>query len=223
MIYPRPTGIGRLAEIAYEGMRPVHKAYDAERNWPLLRFLDVYYLPLQLIDDIVRDTEYVDENGDTQVIPGWGILFDPDRCPARYLPFLAMFAGVRLRPGMTEAEIRSRIKTRDGLLRCRPAALIKAAQDNLEGEKRVILRERYDPFNASVDAPGYFQVITFTDDTPDSDAVKRALLEQKDVGLIMRYNVLDGQDWQSVIDDYDSWTELMAAYATWTDVIEDTP
>lgn len=202
----RPEGIGRLAEIAYEQMAPVHKD-DAERGYPLLIFLNAYYMPLQTIDDIVRDREGM---------PGWGILFDPDLCPFRYLPWLAMIAGVRLRPGMPELEMRDRIKQRDGRHRCTPDALIKAARDNLtslgDSTPRVILRERFNAADPTGDDPGYFQVVTYASQTPDPEAVLQALLPQKDVGLIMTYTVLEGQDYQTLADTHATYTAVSTDY-----------
>lgn len=208
---PRPA-VGNLATIAYDAMEPVW-VEDEKRGYPLLHFLHAYYLPMQQIDDIVRDRDD---------LPGWGILFDPDLCPARYLPWLAMFAGVRLRVGMGEAEIRSRIKDRDGTKRCTPGAIIAAAQAHLIGAKTVILRERYNHDAPTADDPGYLDVITYTDETPDPDAVLTAIREQKDVGLVMSYRVLSGQDWQNVIDTNATWQDVINNYATWQDLIEDT-
>lgn len=210
---PRPV-VGPLAAAAYEEMEPVHRLYDEARGWPLLKFLHAYFIPLQTIDDIVRERDD---------LPGWGILFDPDQCPVRYLPFLAMWAGVRITEAMSEAEVRARIKTRPQIVRCTPGALVQAAKDNLTGAKKVILRERYDPDNPNVDSPGHFEVITYTDETPDPEAVRVAMLEQKDVGLIMHYRVVSGQDWQQLVNDYPTWQDVIDAYPTWQDVIEDNP
>lgn len=208
-----------MAEIAYEEMEPVAKPYDEAAGWPLLKFLHAYFMPMQKIDDIVRDT---DEG------PGWSILFDPDRCPARYLAFPAMFAGVVLRPNMTEEEKRSRIKNRDGLKRCTPGAIVQAAKDNLDPaipmeQRDVILRERYNPADPLVDSPGHFQIITYTAQTPDPDAVLAAIRQHKDVDFVMHYDVVDGQDWQQLVNDFGTWQDVVTAYPTWQDVIEDTP
>lgn len=216
---PRPV-VGRLAEIAYAEMAPVAQG-DAERGWPLLKFLHAYYMPLQEIDDIVRDRP---ELG----LQGWAILFHPDLCPVRYLPFLAMVAGVRLRPGMSEAEMRSRIKARDGIRRCTPDAIKQAAKDNLdalipEEQRKVILRERFRNEAPNADSPGYFEVLTFVNQTPDSETVRAALLEQKDVGLIMSYRVVSGADWQYVIDENATWQDVVNNFATWQGLIEDHP
>lgn len=187
---------------------------DKGRGYPLLKFLNGYYMPMQDIDDIVRDT---DEG------PGWTILFDADRCPSRYLPWLAMFAGVRINRSMTDQQIRERIKDRPAWRRGTPAGIKQAAQSKLTGAKKVILRERHQIGNPD-DAPGYFELITYTDETPDSAAVLRTVVdEQKDVGLLIGYRVLDGQDWDQVVADWDSWDDVMSNYDTWTDVIEDTP
>lgn len=194
-------------------MAPVAKG-DEDRGWPLLKFLHGFYLPMQQIDDIVRDREDM---------PGWAILFDPDLCPARYLPWLAMFAGVRLLPGMTEAEIRSRIKARDGIKRCTPAALLAAAKDYASPGATVVLRERYNPYEPTEDAAGYVTLIAFADETPDPFALFNAVkAEQKDVGLLLYLVVsahtdyfaveADNESYQDVIDNYATYDALLAAH-----------
>lgn len=102
--------------------------------------------------------------------PGWSILFDPDLCPVRYLPWLAMFAGVRLTTGMAEEEMRSRIKDRDGLRRGTPGAIARAVQQHLTGSKTVLIRERFNHASgSSADAPGYLDVVTREDESPETD------------------------------------------------------
>lgn len=210
---PRPV-VGRLAEIAYAEMEPVAKPYDEAAGWPLLHYLHAFFMPMQKIDDIVRDTD----DG-----PGWSILFDPDRCPARYLPFCAMFAGVVLRPEMSEDERRRRIKERDGVKRCTPSAIVKAVQETITGDKSVIVRERFNPADPDVDSPGHFQIFTYLDETPDIETVVAAIEEQKIVGLLMHHDIVAGQDWQQLVNDYGTWQDVVDTYDTWQDVVGDTP
>jgi hypothetical protein len=46
------------------------------------------------------------------------------------------------------------------------------------------------------------------------------LKAQKPGGIILTYEVIDGQDWQNVIDTQASWTSTMAAYGT-IDLLEE--
>lgn len=206
--------VGRLAEIAYAEMEPVAKPYDEAAGWPLLHYLHAFFMPMQKIDDLVRDKD----DG-----PGWSILFDPDRVPARYLPFTAMVAGVVLRPEMSEQEKRDRIKERDGIKRCTPDAFVRAIQQQLTGDKGVVLRLRFDPAAPAVDSPGHFQVLTYLDETPNADAVIAAMQEQKIVGLVQHYEIVAGQDWQELVDTYGTWQAVVDDYATWAHVLADDP
>lgn len=124
---------------------------------------------------------------------GLDAMDDPDTAPDWYLLYLAMKAGVRLIPeGLTVEQQRARVRSTDGKRRGTIEAIIGAARQHLSDpqEGSVILLERRDA--AGSDEPYHFVVITYTSQTPYPALVEAALLEQKPVGHILHYLVVDG-------------------------------
>jgi hypothetical protein len=66
------------------------------------------------------------EDGSPNYTPAWGTLLDVTTAPASALPYLAMYVGVILPTGVTEAEARALIKAESGLERGTEAS-VKAA------------------------------------------------------------------------------------------------
>lgn len=148
---------------------------------------------------------------------GWSVLLDINRIPDKGLEWLAQFVGVSLPVGLTAAQKRVRVQTTAGWKRGTPAALVGAAKAYLTGTQNVLMRERFDVANPTVDTPGKFQVITYTSQTPDSAAVLAALIAQKPGGLVMTYSVYAGQDWLAV-RTRGTWLNIRTTFATWQQI-----
>lgn len=160
---------------------------------------------------------------DTDDYPGWAILFDPDNVPFKYLAYTAQFVGVRLINGLSEADQRIRVKSVDGWSRGSVGAIRAAAQAHLTGAKHVVLRERYDPDNPTVDSAYHLFINTYTAETPDSGAVLAALMAQKPAGIVLHYEVVDGQDYQSLLDNHPLYSDVAGDFANYGDVRDNTP
>lgn len=170
---------------------------------PLTSYVEGLSSVFQLIEDWASDT-------DTAV--GWSLLVDVDRCPSEALPWLAQLVGVRLTGGLSAADQRQQIKSLANWKRGTPAAIEAAPAPYLTGTKTVILRERYD--GSGNDAPAYLEVITYTSETADAVAAEAAIRAQKPAGLILTYNIIDGQDLQQVKDNYATLQDVKNAYVT---------
>lgn len=194
---------GSVADELYESVEPVAFA-DEQLDWPLLTLCAAAGAMVQEIDDYVRDTD---------AGPGWSILLDIDRTPSKALGWLAQFVGVSLRDGLDDAGQRDWIRSTDGMARGSLAAITGAAQRYLTGGRAVILRERFDPDDPTVDSPYHLQVITFTAQTPDPVAVEAALTAQKPAGIVLHYDVLDGQDFEQLRSSYSTF-DLARIYYT---------
>lgn len=199
--------VGTFTEEWYAQLEPVQYA-EVQHDYPLLRFLNAMGLNFQEIED------YSTELGSE--IP-WSLLIDVDRSPLKALPYLAQFVGVRFPTGLTEAQQRQRIKDAPNLRRGSPAAMVAAAQTYLTGNKTVILRERY------LGNAYRIQVTTYTSQTPSQAIVETALRSQKPGGIILEYQVMPGQDWQTLVDTRATWQVVINTYPTWDSVINDTP
>lgn len=195
-----------FAERLYEMLAPLARA-DPDNAWSLLLYINAVGVMFQLIEDLVRDTP----EG-----PGWSILLDLDRCPVEALPWLGQFVGVRIPPGMNEADARLRIAHTDGFKRGTRNALIGAASSTLTGAKTVIFRERD---HAPADTPNYayyLSVYTYVTQTPNAAATLAALLAQKPAGIVLTYAAITGHDYESVQALHTTYASLVVAFADYT-------
>lgn len=149
---------------------------------------------------------------DTDDAEGWEILFDPDLCPVKALPYLAQIVGERLPIGASEAEWRAQIKDRPNQRRGSVPSIVATAKRTLTGTRLVAIRER-DP-----DAD-HLIVRTLSEQTPDPAIVRRDLLgKTMPADIVLDYDVFTGASWADVAAAYASWTLVAAANVTWADV-----
>lgn len=202
----------------YEMLGPLAQ-WDPQAAWSLLILVNAIGsgLGFQLVEDLVRDTP----EG-----PGWSALLDVERCPEIALPWLAQLVGVRLPPGLSEADQRARIRSTDGFRRGTRAAMIGAARATLTGGRTVLFRERDGAGHGYPASPDYAYVLTvhtYTSETPNPTATLNALLAQKPGGILMFYTAIDGQDWQQLRDNWANWGAVKTGYSDWLDVKTDQP
>lgn len=202
-----------FASRLYAALEPM--AFDDEANsWALLVYCIALGTMFQEIDDYASDGP----NGE----PGWSSLLDVDLTPLKALPWLGQFIGVTVDQKLSEVDQRQQVSDAGGWRRGTPASLVGAAQPYLTGNKTVIMRER-DPA-ASPAEPAYgLSVITYTSETPDSAAVEAALIAQKPAGIVLRYVVMDGQDFQSLYLNNPTMQDVFTTYATFQGVVEAQP
>jgi hypothetical protein len=182
IVPPDPLLPDSFAARLYSALAPL-ALQDPQNAWSLLILCNALGTMYQLLDDYVRDT--IDG-------PGWSALMDVNRCPPEALGWLGQFAGVRLRPGDTDAQNRTRIQSTDGFRRGTPAAITAAAQPTLTGSQTVAISERDggDPYAVAV--------TTYAAETPDTNATYNALLAAKPAGLTLAYS--SGQTGQTYAD-----------------------
>jgi hypothetical protein len=148
---------------------------------------------------------------------GWVILFDPDRCPAPALPYLAQYVGERLPVGISEAGAREWIKDAPNQRRGTIGAIWRTAQRRLTGTRTVSIIER-DGIDGS-DDPDRLTVITYTDETPDPAGVLADLHHDAvAIDTDLNYEVVAGQTWVQAGAAEPTWNDLHAAWPTWADV-----
>lgn len=154
--------------------------------------------------------------------PGWSPLVDIDRVKPGSLGYLGQFVGVTLQAGLADDAQRDRVRSTDGWKRGSRPAIIGAAQQHLEGNKTVVLRQRWNPDTAAAD-PYHAQLITYAPETPNPGQVEDDVLRQDPGGIIFHFDVLSGQDWQSVKTKYPTWLAVKNAYGNWQSVRDDVP
>lgn len=206
---PAPA-LESFAAALYSGLAPM--AWDdPNQGYALALYLAGIGEMFQIVEDLSRDQVV-----DGKTLPGWSQAMDINRAPDEALPWLGQFVGVQVNVGMNPDDQRQQIRDVSGWKRGTRAALFGAPAPYLTGSKTVIFRERFpDAYS--------FEVITYTAETPDPASVLAALIAVKPAGLVMTYNVLDGQDWQLVKDTYATWQDVKDHYSTWQGVKADTP
>lgn len=158
---------------------------------------------------------------DTPTAVGWSLLVDVDRCPDEALAWLAQLVGMRLDNAVSTNDQRTQIRNLQNWRRGTPLAMTSVAAPYLTDSKTVLFRERFDGTN--VDAPYNLEVVTYTDETPDPTIVEAAIRTQKPAGIILDYQLNDGQDYQSLKDNYATYALVKAAYTTYEGVRADEP
>lgn len=205
--------VGNVGAALYGALAPLAWA-DEVNGWALLHYCEAAGSMLEQVEGYVRDRP---ELG----LPGWGILLDVWNAPAEAQGWQAQFVGVSLVSGATVADSRTRIASTDGFARGSITAFRAAPRPHLTGGKRVTLRERYDPANPTDDSPGHIHVTTYTVETPDPAAVEAALLAQKPAGLILHFEVQDGQDYQNLLDNHPTYQDVLDDYDDYASVAGD--
>jgi hypothetical protein len=88
-----------VADTILAGLEPVNRAFP-DRNGILAALVDSLAEPVQIVDDVARDTDTHD---------AWQAIYDPDACPVELLAWLAQHVGVQLPPYADEAQQRALI------------------------------------------------------------------------------------------------------------------
>lgn len=196
------TFAGRL----YDALAPL-ASLDPDNAWSLLILCNAIGTMFQEVEDIVRDSP----DG-----PGWSELMDLNRCPPEALGWLGQFAGVRIPPYLTEAQQRAWVAGTDGFHRGTVASMIASCQATLTGTKTVLFRERVGGPTTAPAYAYYLSVFTYTAETPNPAATQAALLAQKPGGLVLVYQAITGQTYQSLKTGYATYNAVKAAFVDYT-------
>jgi hypothetical protein len=159
-------------------------------------------------------TSYADDGEDGT--PGWVTLFDPDRCPAKGLPFLAQWYGERLPTGLSEAQQREWIKDNPNSRRGTIESIFLAAQRKLTGSRTVSWQERLDP-GSGPNPEDHLVVHTYTPETPDPAGTLTDILSVSPADIQVHYSVLNGESWADITTAGLTWAGV-AAIGTWAEV-----
>lgn len=179
---------------------------EQDTSGDLRKACEAWCAPLQRIYDVVRERD-----GQS----GWAILFDPDECPAVYLPYLAQYVGAVLTPGMSVEQQRLEIKEPTGWKRGQVASIeLIAKRESSVADPWVRVRPRFP-------GPGEIYIRRLAGETPNPDRVETELLENGipawellDFAVIEGVTVADvaaSTEWTTVAD-------LAAAFATVDDL-----
>lgn len=87
----------------------------------------------------------VGSDGEASYVPAWGKLFNPELCPAKFLPYLGQYVGVQIPGGASEAEARQLVKEHAGFSRGTLASLRLAIERVLGAGVPYTIEERTNP------------------------------------------------------------------------------
>lgn len=194
-----------FAERIYEQVEPL--TYDEEnQDHALEHFVGALGSMFQTVEEYASDGP----NGE----PGWSIILDLNRAPVEALPWLGQFVGVTIQQDVSIELQRQQIHAVSGFQRGTPRSLMAAAQQYLTGDKQVILRER----NGSA---YQLTIVTKSSQTPNPARVEAAIRTQKPAGIALTYNVISGQDFQTLIENHALMSNVFTYYADFEGVLED--
>lgn len=94
----------------------------------LARYCDAIGAMFDPVYQLVSDQGF---DGDTDYVPGYGVLFDIDACPASCLPYLGQFVGVSIPAGADEATARALVRAESGLSRGTLASIQSAVERSI--------------------------------------------------------------------------------------------
>lgn len=195
---PRPV-VSPTAERLYAALGPMQHG-DDEHGWPLLHVCDALTRSAAFIESLAADT-------DTQV--GWQPLLDPTLAPASVLPYLGMYVGAVVTPGLSTEQARALVLSAPGQRRGTVTAIQDAARLWLTGTQLVTVTER----------PGgdayAFDVTVYDAQVVDLDRLTKALQAAKPAGLTMTVTVVVGRTVAEFEADFPAGTvaDVETAYA----------
>lgn len=137
-------------------------------------------------------------------------LLDPDAAPADWLEWLAQRGGVSIDGVDGEETRRRRIAEAPQRLRGTPSAVKSAARRYMTGGRQIRVSERTDGDGGA--DPDWVRVRTYAPETPDQDAVLRALRQAVPADVAVAYDVISGATYAEVSDDFSSYADLDAEF-----------
>ncbi|HUB99261.1 MAG TPA: phage tail protein [Solirubrobacterales bacterium] len=196
-----------LWEQLYEALG-FHREADPNQGDALRKFCEAWSAPLEPAYEIVRER--------TDGTASWGVLFDPDRCPAESLPYLAQYVGVVITPEMSEQQIREEIAQPTGWSRGQEASIRIACQRTLTGARRVTVRPR-------TPAPGFHYIRTLLLETPEPARTEAVLRRSLAAWEVLDYEAVDGVAWEDVAATWEGWSTITSTFVSWADLADTLP
>lgn len=174
---------------------------------------------LAVIGEMFAEVELLSE--DTLEHEGWSIILDPDRAPAKVLPYLAQYVGERLPVGISEADAREWIKDAPNMRRGTLESVVRVAQRRLTGQRTVQVLERQGAGGAHEDK---ITVQTYVAETPDPAGTLADLRRDAiPADIVLTYNTAVGQTYADVAAAHATYALAAADYATYQEARSDTP
>ena len=201
MTRPDMTVVG--AEL-YDAVAPLTYA-DESLGWPLALYLSANGLMLEEVAALVRAS---DDGSD-----GWTAFADPARCPDSFLYTLGVWAGVRFPRRMTLSDLRDIIGPQaPGVWRGTKGAILSAVRRYLVEGSTIFFEERADG-NAY-----HLRIFTYDSETLNEDAIRDELLGAIPAGLVVNYEVREGQTYDQLEAGVTSYDDMSSTWSSYDEV-----
>jgi hypothetical protein len=171
--------MSHLGTAAYAQLAPL-AALDAENGYVLRNLIMALNGPIEDVAEWISE-----DDGTPDGTPGYSRLLDLDRAPAVTLPWLGQMKGIRVTPGLSEAEQREEIDRAEGFHRGTIPSMERAAARHLTGTKTVYVLDRVN------DDPYQTVIITRTAETPDPALTLADIMRDKKAGELLTHIVTD--------------------------------
>ena len=188
-----PDTLAPYAAKVYEALGPL-TAHDPENGYPAAWLVGGMMIPLEDIYAVARDPR---------------ILFDPARCPASLLGWLAQFVGI-VPARYTEAQLRAAIPAPERWIRGTTDAVEIAAARTLAPGARVTILVNADPATHPADAAGHWTIITSVADTPEPSSLQAACKAAAPSFVKLHFVLGAGGTWDSASGTWDAQTTTWA-------------
>ncbi len=228
-----PTDLQSFANRVYNVFEPLTLHQESA---DLIFYLGGIGELFQEVDELVRDTD----GGD----PGWSILLDVHRIPAKGLDWLAQFVGVTIDHDTDESGQRQQVRSHERWGRGTPLSMLGPAAHWLPDGARMYLSERnpsaYSATFIFVDQPGVSQSYgdlfaqfesyhklrmayatygaIFSDQRGDWSKVEEVILANKPAGIQLGFIFTDTTLYMAVYILFNSYQEVYDVYNTYQEL-----
>lgn len=144
----------------------------------------------------------------------WEPAFDLDACPGWLLPWVANFGGVELPPGLSEDEVRARLRDADARRRGTIRAMVQRAEETLGAGGVVYFRER--------DGSAY-RIVMAAYASADPVLTLQRVREVKPGGVVLELDVAPGPTYGLTRAALDSYSEVLTAHPSYVDLRDTVP
>lgn len=194
-----------FAERLVERMEPWNTGPVIAGSTDLERWLKALAAMFEPVEELAKEEGF---DGEAGYVPAWGKLFDPELCPAKFLPYLGQYVGVQIPGGASEAEARQLVKDHAGFSRGTLAS-VEAAVRRVAGEPFSVV-ERTGPLGE----PNAYYVLVFVGAGKKTNALYEAINAVKPSGVFFTVtevknawiNVAPGKKW-SEATALEKWSE----------------
>jgi hypothetical protein len=199
--------VSTFADRLIEKMEPWNTGPVIAGSTDLERWLKALAAMFAPVEELAKEEG---SDGETGYVPAWGKLFNPELCPAKFLPYLGQYVGVQIPGGASEAEARQLVKEHAGFSRGTLTSLKAAIERVLGVGVPYTIEERTNPKTGGEEAYWMTLLVPVGE---KSNALMEAVNAVIPAGILYEVIEIEGA-W---IEGALKWSEVEAT-VTWANV-----